>query len=163
MAYLEEVYQAKNKIITLLLNDTEIVKTIDPDFIEIPDDLINENVYRSLYIPDAQSEAKTYICLEIEVPKIYNKLIKYLDIHIWIFSSQSISDTGNGYTRVDYIQSRIDKIMNGNYDFGIDEVGLRSSYIFRPNAKFGGKELIYRVPEFNQKRCGENDTVKSRK
>lgn len=162
MAYLEEIYQNKNKIINLLINSQEIVDTINNTSIETADELIGQNVFRNLYIPDTQSEAKTYICIEIYITRVTDKLIKKADIHFWIFSHQSISDTGLGYTRVDYIQSQIDRIMNGNYNFGIDSVNLIGSNMFKPNANFGGVELIYRVTDFNQDRIGGFDTVKSR-
>lgn len=152
MAYLEEVMTVKNDIINKLINSKPIVDTINNTSIEAPDQLIGKNIYRDLYVPSDESdfEAKTYICLGVFVTKITNQLIKYLDLHFWIFTHQNILDTGLGYSRVDKIQSEIDKIMNGSYQFGIDKAELKGSYQFRPTASYGGVELVYRVPNLNQ-------------
>ena len=150
MAYFEEVISTKNTIIQKLINSQSIVDTINNTSANSNDDLIGQNIFRDLYIPDEQSEAKTYICLGVFVTKVTNQIIKYLDLHFWIFSHQSIMDTGLGYSRVDKIQSEVDKLMNGSYQFGIDKAELKGSYQFRPNAVYGGVELVYRVPNLNQ-------------
>ena len=150
MAYLEEVMTVKNDIINKLINSKPIVDTINNASVDSPSDLIGQNIFRDLYIPDTASEAKTYICLGVFVTKITNQLIKYLDLHFWIFTHQSIMDTGLEYSRVDKLQSEIDKLMNGSYQFGIDKAELKGSYQFRPNINFGGVELIYKVPNLNQ-------------
>ena len=97
----------KNKIITL--NHTEI-KTIDPDFIEIPDDLVMRmciEVYISLML-----NQKLRLFPEIEVPKIYNKLIKYLDIHLDFFESKHFRHRKRIHTSGLY---SVNKIMNGPF------------------------------------------------
>ena len=162
MAYLEEIIENKNKIIKLLINSEKIVETINNTTIETPDELVGQNIFRNLFIPDTQAEAKTYICFDIYTNKVVDKLIKKADIHFWIFCHQSVSDTGLGYTRVDYIQSQIDRIMNGNYNFGIDSVNLLGNGKFVPNATHNGVELVYRVDDLNQDRIGGFDTVKPR-
>lgn len=150
MAYFEEVMAVKNDIISKLINSKPIVDTINNTSIEAPDQLIGKNIYRDLYIPDTSSEAKTYVCLGVFVTKFDGRLIKYLDLHFWIFAHQNIMDTGLGYSRVDKIQSEVDKLMNGSYQFGVDKAELKGSYKFRPNATHGGVELVYRVPNLNQ-------------
>lgn len=152
MAYLEEIMAVKNNIIDKLINSSSIVNAINNTSIETPDQLIGKNIYRDLHIPSDESdaEAKTYICLGVFVKKITNEYIKYLDLHFWIFSHQNIIDTGKGYSRVDFIQSEIDKIMNGSYQFGIDKAELKGSYPFKPNILYNGVELVYRVPNLNE-------------
>lgn len=152
MAYFEEVMTVKNNIINKLVNSQPIVDMINNTSIETNSDLIGKNIYRDLYIPSDQSdaEAKTYICLGIYVTKVTGKLIKYLDLHLWIFTHQNLMDTGLGYSRVDKIQSEVDKIMNGSYQFGIDAAELKGSYEFKPTVNYGGVELIYRVPNLNE-------------
>lgn len=150
MAYFEEVMTVKNNIINKLINSKPITDTINNMTVETPDQLIGQNIYRDLYIPDTASEAKTYICLGVFVTKVTNQLIKYLNLHFWIFSHQNVMDTGLGYSRVDKIQSEVDKLMNGSYQFGIDKAELKGSYQFRPNINFGGVELVYKIPNLNQ-------------
>lgn len=151
MAYLEEIYEIKNKVIDLIVNSQNITKVIDNS--DFPNkELIGENIFRDLYIPDVDSTAKTYICVTAVVNKVMQKLYKNVDLHFYIFTHQDIMDLNDKYTRVDCIQSEIDKIMNGSFNFGIDSVVLKGSYSFRPNSKFGGVELIYSIPNLNQDR-----------
>jgi len=157
MAYLEEIYQIKNKVIDLILESQPIIDAIDNQTVDTNKELIGKNIYRDLYIPDTQDEAKTYICVTAYVNKVQDKLIKTVDLNFYIFTHQSIMNFNDTYTRVDCIQSKIDKIINGNYDFGIDATGLKGSRQFRPNAKFGGVELSYTIPNLNQDRCGGFD------
>jgi hypothetical protein len=149
MAYLEEIIDTKNDIVNKLITNEIIVQMLDTK-VESPDELIGKNIFKDLYIPDTQSEAKTYICLGVFVNKIQNQIIKYLEIHFWIFSHQNVMDTGLGYTRVDKIQSEIDKIMNGSYQFGIDQAQLKGSYQYKVLQDFTGVELVYDVPNLNE-------------
>ena len=150
MAYLEEVMDTKNTIIQKLISSQPIVDTINNTSINSNDDLIGQNIFRDLYIPDEQQVAKTYICLGVFVTKVTNHLIKTLDVHFWIFSHQDVMDTGLGYTRVDKIQSEIDKLINGTYSLGIDKAELKGSYQYKVLKNYTGVELIYQVPNLNQ-------------
>ena len=150
MAYLEEIYKIKNAVIDLILESQPIIDAIDNSDGLTGKDLIDENIYRDLYIPDTLAEAKTFICLTAYVNKVQGKLYKDVSLNFYIFTHQSIMNLNDTYTRVDCIQSEIDKIINGNFDFGIDMAGLKGSYQFRPNAKFGGVELTYNIPNLNQ-------------
>ena len=150
MAYLEEIYKIKNAVIDLILESQPIIDAIDNQTVDTNKELIGKNVYRDLYIPDTQDEAKTYICVTAYVNKVQGKLYKDVNLNFYIFTHQSIMNLNDTYTRVDCIQSEIDKIINGNFDFGIDMAGLKGSYQFRPNAKFGGVQLVYSIPNLNQ-------------
>lgn len=163
MAYLEEIYQYKTKILPLLFNSSEIVdaignKDIDP---EATDELINNNIFPFLYIPSTQTEVKTYICFDLFIPKgqVKGDLIKNVRLHFYIFSHQD-HNFNKGYSRVDYIQSQIDKILNGNSKFGIDKINLEASTLLSfGSTPYRGKELVYTIPELNQDRCGGWDKV----
>ena len=58
--------------------------------------------------------------------------------------------TGLGYTRVDKLQSIIDKMLNGNKQFGIEEIELKSNVPLVVNNTHRGKTLYYQVLNFNQ-------------
>lgn len=119
-------------------------------------DLIGENIYPNPYIPDTQSEVKNYICLDIYVPKVRDMLFKDVQIVINIFSHKD-SSTYKGDSRVDLINIEVDKTLNGSFDYGIDKVDLVSVMPYIPNNKFFGKQVIYTVPNFNQRRCKHNE------
>lgn len=118
--------------------------------------MVGINIFPNPYIPDTQSQVKTYICLDIYVPKIKDKLFKDVQIVVDIFSHKSASTYG-GKSRVDLICIEVDKFLNGNMDFGIDSVDLVSVLPYCPGADFFGKQIIYNVQNINQRRCKHNE------
>lgn len=158
MAYLEEIPEYKTNLLKAFVDNKNIVTYIDNQSKEIYDsaDLIGVNIFPFPYIPDTQTEVMTYICLDIYVPKVRDKIIKDVQIVVNIFSHKEKS-TYMGRSCVDMICIEIDKILNGNMDFGIDAADLVSVTPYTPNINHFGKQMIYNVPNFNQKRCIHNE------
>lgn len=99
---------------------------------------------------------RNYICLDVYVSRVKDKIFKDVQIVLNIFSHKSAS-TYRGKSRVDLICIEIDKILNGNMDFGIDAVDLTSVMPYIPNNNFFGKQIVYNVENFNQRRCKHNE------
>lgn len=158
MAYLEKIPEYKNDLLKLFLNNDNIVEYIGNKDEEIydPVDLIGINVFPMPYIPETETEVKTYICMDVYVPRVKDKMFKDIQIVINVFSHKDMS-LYKSKSRVDLINIEIDKIMNGNQEFGIDEVELVSVMPYIPNTKFTGKQIIYNVLNFNQRRCRHNE------
>lgn len=154
MAYLEEIPEYKNDLLIAFANNADIRTYIHnlSDKVRDPVDLIGENIFPTPYIPDVQSEVKTYLCLDVYVPRVRDKIFKDVQIVINIFSHKQMS-TYKNKSRVDLINIEVDKILNGNPDFGIDRAELVSVMPYIPNNNFFGKQIIYNVPNFNQRRC----------
>lgn len=157
MAYLEEIPKYKTDLLQELLKVDDIITYIgnEDDEIQDPVDLIGVNVFPFPYVPDTETEVKTYICMDIYVPKVKDMIFKDVQIVVNIFSHKE-KGTYKGNSRVDLLNIEVDKILNGNYDFGIDEVKLVSVMPYSPNSNFFGKQLIYNAPNFNQRRCKHN-------
>ncbi|WP_024348496.1 hypothetical protein [Lacrimispora indolis] len=156
MAYLEEIPIYKSDMLRAFVCNENIVTYINNANIDDPVDLIGENIFPNPYIPDTQSEVKNYICMDIYVPRVKDMLFKDVQIVVNIFSHKN-SSTYKGKSRVDLINIEVDKILNGNFDFGIDKVDLVSVMPYIPNSSFFGKQIIYTVPNFNQRRCKHNE------
>lgn len=156
MAYLEEIPIYKSDMLRAFVGNENIVTYINNANIDDPVDLIGENIFPNPYIPDTQSEVKNYICMDIYVPRVKDMLFKDVQIVVNIFSHKN-SSTYKGKSRVDLINIEVDKILNGNFDFGIDKVDLVSVMPYIPNSSFFGKQIIYTVPNFNQRRCKHNE------
>ena len=158
MAYLEEIPEYKTDLLQAFLNNEKIVTYIGNNDKEIQDpvDLIGVNVFPFPYVPDTETEVKTYICRDIYVPRVKDMIFKDVQIVLNIFSHKEMG-TYKGKSRVDLINIEVDKILNGSYDFGIDKVDLVSVMPYVPNSKFSGKQIIYNVPNFNQRRCKHNE------
>ena len=157
MAYLEEIPEYKTDLLQSFINNEKIVTYIGNKDKEIQDpvDLIGINVFPFPYVPDTETEVKTYICMDIYVPRVKDMIFKDVQIVLNIFSHKEMG-TYKGKSRVDLINIEVDKILNGSYDFGIDKVDLVSVMPYVPNSKFSGKQIIYNVPNFNQRRCKHN-------
>lgn len=158
MAYLEKIPEYKSYLLKLFMKNDNLVKYIGnkDESIQDPVDLIGVNVFPTPYIPDTETEVKTYICMDMYVPRVQDKIFKTIRIVINVFSHKDMS-LYKSKSRVDLINIEVDKILNGNLDFGIDEVELVSVLPYIPNNNFSGKQIIYDVPNFNQRRCKHNE------
>lgn len=158
MAYLEKIPEYKSDLLKLFMKNDNLVKYIGnkDESIQDPVDLIGVNVFPTPYIPDTETEVKTYICMDMYVPRVQDKIFKTIRIVINVFSHKDMS-LYKSKSRVDLINIEVDKILNGNLDFGIDEVELVSVLPYIPNNNFSGKQIIYDVPNFNQRRCKHNE------
>ena len=155
MAYLEEIPEYKDDILKIFIQKENIVTYIDNKNC-LPIDLIGENIFPYPYIPQTQDEVKVYICLDIYVPRTRDKLIKDVQIVINVFAHKDKS-LHKGKSRVDLLSIEIDKIMNGNYNFGIDAMELISVLPYNPNVNYYGKQFIYNSKNLNQRRCRSNE------
>lgn len=162
MSFLKEIYQYKTALLPLLFNSEEIVRTIDNKDIDpdSPDELIYKSLYPFLFIPETQDKVATYICFDLFVTDVKDNLLKTVELHFYIFSHQDHMRTQFGYSRIDYIQHQIDKILNGSTIIGIDNIQLKKSIpLLFGTMPYRGKELIYTVLNLNQDRCGGWDKV----
>lgn len=98
----------------------------------------------------------TYICLDLYVPHVKDRIFKDVQMVVNVFSHKDHS-TYKGDSRVDLINIEIDKILNGSMSFGIDAVELVSVMPYIPNNHYFGKQVVYHVPNFNQRRCRHNE------
>ncbi len=159
MAYLEKIPDYKSNLINELVNSQNIIKYITGNSLGEyfnPDDLIGNNIFPNPYIPNAQSDAKTYICIDIYIPNVKDKYFNTIQIVVNVFSHNESTEY-DGKSKVDLINIEIDKILNGNQNYGIDGVDLVSVMPYLPNDNFFGKQLIYNVQNLNQRRCKHNE------
>ena len=128
MAKGTEIIDYKNKVIRDILHNsdpqlsTEIVMAIDPEYVGSEDDMIYEYIFPYLRIPDTQSDTKCYITMAVEMPRVSTKnyFFKDMVITINVIVQQDIMRMPPRYsaTRADYIASIINKIFNGNKNYG---------------------------------------------
>lgn len=155
MAYLENIPIYKNTLIRALIDNPKITEYIGRIGVD-PDELIGSNIYPFPYIPSTQETAKTYICCDIYVPRVQDMMFKDVQLVINVFSHKTIG-TYYGKSRVDLLTSEIDKMLNGNQDYGIDAAQLKQVTPYIPNDLYFGKTMYYTALNFNQNRgqCNE--------
>lgn len=124
-----EITRYKQQIMSLFINNEDIVRLIDNKEIENTEDLINENIYYYLRVPDPPEEEKTYICIEVDIPdaqSTYNKLMRELVITIYIITHERLMPTPEG-TRTDLLSAEIDKTLSNQTVIGKSQMELLSN------------------------------------
>lgn len=163
MAKGAEIIDYKNRILKDLLHNEDeslsidLVTALDPEFLGAEDDLIYERVFPYLHIPETQTEARSYVTFKVEMPKVSTKnyFFKDMMITINVIVHEGVMQMPARYsaTRADYIASIINKIFNGNKNYGtvpleyvsdIEDVMLNKLHI---------RSLRFRCNELNSVRC----------
>lgn len=123
------VIKYKRKLASIFINDERIVELINNDKIEIPEDLIYENIYDFIRVPEAPEEQRNYICYRAYMPEVYTKSSFYqkLIIEIYVISHQGEMITAEGATRVDLLAEEIENQLNGADGFGKKPLELISN------------------------------------
>ena len=65
---------------------------------------------------------------------------------------QTYRRKGQAGTRIDILVSDVDKILNGNAEFGIGPLEWMGSSIYKPALPYYGRMLVYRVGTFRRAR-----------
>ena len=65
---------------------------------------------------------------------------------------QTYHRKGQAGTRIDILASDVDKILNGNSEFGIGPLEWAGSNIYKPAQPYYGRVLMYQVGTFRRSR-----------
>ena len=149
--YLQDVKLYRDTIVEQLLSNEAIVELIRPEDAPFtkPRDLLYKHIYPYDHIIEKTTEAETFLCFDIEAPRIIGRAFTEFRIYFWIMTHDRRIVTPKGL-RGDLLSSEIEKVMNGSKDFGIGRVELKSWGRFAPAEKFHGRSLIYETVDFNR-------------
>jgi len=136
----------------LVLNRT----VLDVDDADMQDELLNNNIFNFAFIPDTESEERTYITFELCGKAIGNTgLYKNISLYFFIFSHHNlIRDKSSGYLRTDLLDEQIQTLFNDNRDFGFGKMTCLSDDYLRVNNSHYGRQLVFKTKELNSSRCG---------
>ena len=163
---LKDIGLVKNRILPLLLNSDDIMEILlgkgytqeqvwgaddnDDDY-----GIVYKQVFPHLYIGDTQTEVLSYLCFEVDVPRIPTETIKDMKIIIWAFcnkSSMRYSKKGYLGTKADILADAVERALSDSQKFGIGKLHLDSAtYLSSSNKQFYGRQLIFTVPDFKLK------------
>lgn len=153
---LKDVGAYKNRILSLFINSPEIISLLLND--NLTDDNVENLVYSQifpyLYVNETQTDQLSYLCIEVEVPRVPTKMIKDMKIIVWAYCHKGIMKySKKDYlgTRADILADMADQCLAGSDSFGIGRPSLESVTYFFPNDKYYGRQLIYTMPEFKVK------------
>lgn len=158
-----EIIEYKNRVIKdILFNDDEalsheIVSAINAEFLGDEESLLYQNIFPYLRIPDTQTEAKSYITMSVDMPKVSTKNYFFKDmlITINVIVHQELMEMPVQYsaTRADYIASLINKIFNQNPHYGnapLEYVSDVESILLNT---FFVRTMRFRCNDLNSTRC----------
>ncbi|ASA22754.1 hypothetical protein [Paenibacillus donghaensis] len=158
MSFLKEISEYKDTIINRLLSDQELCKAVyyaDEGFLEKPDiddldNLIYENIFPHRFIPDTTETAKTFVTISCTDYRPTGNSFKNGLLNIYMFTHRDLFRTDYGYTRMDFIMTKIEELMNSKRGIGLGELGFGGLNEYVVNEKFQGYVLSYRPVDFNR-------------
>ena len=147
-----------------LCSNEEIVKIVsDSNDAEVPNfDLPYTHLFPFEYLPDTVDDAKTFICFDVDVPKVPTSTYYLPALHIWIFTHKSKLRLPEGGVRLDRLAVLIDSELNGNRNYGLGELSLHQVGRFSPITDYQGRSLTYHAVDFNRPSISRKPPVNRR-
>lgn len=163
---LDEIGVFKNRVVSKLINDENVLDVLlgNTDDIDDPETLLlGKNgsgeggcVFKYEYVPDTQENSKTFLCVEVVPEQTSGDSIAMMTIYVFAYCSKNLMQTyhrkGQAGTRIDILVSDIDKLLNGNKEFGIGPLEWAGSSIYKPAQCYYGRMLVYQVGSFRRAR-----------
>ena len=143
----------KNRIISELSQDNEIINALGLNPDESPDDLVWKRIFPHYYVEKSESVVKTYILVEIDIPEkrsrygsndssiwVHPTIIFYVLTHQEDMHMNLIGESG---TRMDYLAELIEDKYEGRKDFGVGTLQLKSDIAGSVNTTYRFRQLVF--------------------
>lgn len=153
MAKSKIIRQYKNKIMSELSQDDEIIRGLGLNPDESPDDLVWVRLYPHNYIPQTESEVKSYITVEVNIPQRrlrYSENSSSIWTHPYIIfrvichqEDMKLDLVGESGTRMDYLAELVEDKYEGRQDFGVGTLSLISDVAGDINNTYRVRELVF--------------------
>lgn len=151
MASLHSITKFKQKVMELILSDQECANLIANKEVQVLPamDLRYKNVFPFARDPDIESDAKVFVCFEVDMDSSYTGTIAEYQLSVWVFCHNSLAIVKNRGVRTDLLTARINDLLLGNKNFGIGDLTIRNSYRFSPTFDYTGRVTTYNPFDFN--------------
>lgn len=143
----------KNKIMSELSQDDGIVAALGLNPDESDDDLVWVRLYPHYYIPQTETDVKTYVLVEIDIPErrsrygsnssdiwVHPTIIFYVLTHQ---EDMRMNMAGESGTRMDYLAELIEEKYQGRQDFGVGTLELKSDVAGSVNTTYRFRQLVF--------------------
>lgn len=164
---LKDIGLMKNRILPLLLSSTDIMEILlgkgytqeqvwgadnnDNDY-----GIVYKQIFPYLYIDDTQTEVLSYLCFEIDIPRIPTATIKEMKLIIWVYCHKGCMNYSHKTflgTRADILADAIERELGNSQKFGIGKMHLESATnLTSSNKHYYGRQLVFTVPDFKTKK-----------
>lgn len=151
---LKDIAVYKNRLLSLFLDSNDIAELFlgkEYNKETADEELMYKYVFPYLHADETQTEVKSYICMEVDVPKTLNASYKDMQIIIWCYSHRDdmkCSTENCVGTTPDILTDIIDTLLSGSRNFGMGRLMLESAAHITPTKEHYGRQLIYTCPEF---------------
>ncbi len=153
---LKDIGTYKNILISSFLNSSDIMELmLGSDYSQ--DDVNNilyNQIFPYLYSDETKTDIKTYLCTEIDIPKIPTATIKDMKIIIWIYCHRDYMQYSKQEyfgTRVDILADMVEREIRDCTQLGIGNLHLDSVTYMSENKTYYGRQMIFTVPDFKFK------------
>ena len=153
----------KNQIMSELSQDDEIINALGLNPDESPDDLVWVRLYPDYYIPQTETDVKTYILVEIDIPErrsrynsndnsiwVHPTIVFYVLTHQEDMRLDMVAESG---TRMDYLAELIEEKYEGRQGFGVGELRLKSDTAGSVNTTYRFRQLIFEAVDLDDGLC----------
>lgn len=155
----------KNQIMSELSQDDEIINALGLNPDESPDDLVWVRLYPHYYIPQTETDVKTYILVEIDIPERrsrYNSNDNSIWVHptivFYVLTHQEdmrMNIAGESGTRMDYLAELIEDRYEGKRGFGVGGLVLKSDIAGSVNTTYRFRQLVFEAVDIEDGLCEE--------
>ena len=149
----------KNKIISELSQDDEIINALGLNDGESPDDLVWKRIFPHYYVENTESNVKSFILTEIDIPErrsrygstnsdiwVHPTIIFYVLVHQEDMHMNMVGESG---TRMDYLAELIEEKYEGRQDFGVGTLQLKSDVAGSVNTTYRFRQLVFEAVDVN--------------
>ena len=153
------IREYKNKIISELSQDDEIINALGLNPDESPDDLVWKRIFPHYYVENSESVVKTYLLVEIDIPErrsrygstnsdiwVHPTIIFYVLVHQEDMHMNMVGESG---TRMDYLAELIEEKYEGRQDFGVGTLQLKSDIAGSVNTTYRFRQLVFEAVDVN--------------
>ena len=149
---LVEFYDYKNLLMKKLCSDEAIVKLVTGnENAKVPNhQLPYTQLYGYEFVPETVSEAKTFICFDVDIVEVPNKTYYMPVLYIWIFTHKSNLRLPEGGLLLDKLAMEINRLLNGSRYFGLGHLKLQSVQRFSPINDYLGRVMTFYALDFNR-------------
>lgn len=148
----------KQQVVSTILADKKITDALDPN-VETGELLYN-NIFPFGKIPGTIDEAKSYITIEVSIPKVstVNRFFKEVLLTLTVIVHDDLMKTDYGMTRLDYLGIALEELFNQKalQGLGIGKLELVSNIEGAWTDKHSYREIRFRFSDSNGNRCVVN-------
>lgn len=159
MAKSKCIRQFKDKIVSELTQDDQIIEALGLNPDESPDDLVWHRIFPHYYVEPVESDVRSYILVEIDIPErrarygsndssiwVHPTIIFYVLVHQ---EDMHMDLAGESGTRMDYLAELIEDKYEGRTDFSVGTLELKSDVAGSVNTTYRFRQLVFEAVDVN--------------